>query len=192
MSMATKTEWTEEEYLDLDTNQLIEFVDGRLEVLPVPTIFHQSIGQFLYEVLKAWIVAYALGGEVFMAPLRVRTLKGKIRQPDVVYLRSSRIRSRHRPPQGADVAMEVVSPGKQSRKRDLVVKRAEYAKAKIGEYWIVDPKERKITVLVLDGETYRVHGEFTPGQQATSVLLPGFAVDVAAAFAAGEGPLQAK
>ncbi len=192
MSMTTKTKWTEEKYLDLDTNQLIEFVDGRLEVLPVPTIFHQSIGQFLYEVLKAWIVAYALGGEVFMAPLRVRTLKGKIRQPDVVYLRSSRIRDRHRPPQGADLAMEVVSPGKQSRKRDLVVKRAEYGKAKIGEYWIVDPQERKITVLVLDDETYRVHGEFTPGQRATSVLLPGFAVDVAAAFAAGDGPVQAK
>jgi hypothetical protein len=31
------------------------------------------------------------------------------------------------------------------------------------------------------------HGVFKPGEMATSVLLPGFAVDVAAAFKAGEG-----
>jgi hypothetical protein len=41
-----------------------------------------------------------------------------------------------------------------------------------------------ITVLTLDGAEYRIHGEFTPGQTATSVLLSGFDVDVAGCFAA--------
>ena len=37
-----------------------------------------------------------------------------------------------------------------------------------------------------DGATYVVHGEFPEGTQATSHLLPGFAVDVTAALA-GKG-----
>ncbi len=179
--------WSEGEYLDLDTNQLIEFVDGCLEFLPVPTLFHQRIAEWIYEVLKAWIVAQSLGGEVHMAPLRVRTLRGKIRQPDIVYLLPEHLRGLRRPPQGAKLAMEVVSGGKKNRERDLKEKRDEYARAKIGEYWIIDPKTRKITVLVLDGKEYRVHGRFGPGKQATSMLLPGFAVEVSQVFAAGEG-----
>src|SRR5438128_2314589 len=79
------------------------------------------------------------------------------------------IRNLYRPPRGADLAMEVVSPGKASRKRDLREKRREYAKAKIEEYWIVDPQERNITVLSLQNGKYRVHGAFVPGEQATSL-----------------------
>lgn len=38
----------------------------------------------------------------------------------------------------------------------------------------------------LDGEVYIVHGEFESGDQATSALLAGFVVDVAAVFAVAE------
>ena len=68
--------------------------------------------------------------------------------------------------------------------RDLEVKRLEYAQARIPEYWIVDPRDAKITVLTLDGDSYAVHGEFAPGEQATSRLLPGFTVAVTEALAA--------
>jgi Uma2 family endonuclease len=83
--------------------------------------------------------------------------------------------------------MEVVSPGAESRQRDLVDKRRDYAQAGVSEYWIVDPETESVTVLALDGSEYRVHGEFKTGESATSVLLPGFAVDVSAVFAAGRG-----
>jgi len=166
---------------------MIELSEGCLEFLPIPTPFHQRIAQFLFEILKAWVVARALG-EVFIAPLPVRLWAGKMREPDVVFVRPGRIFNRHRPPAGADLAFEVVSPGEENRERDLKKKRAEYAAAGIAEYWIVDPQENRITVFTLEGSEYRVHGEFGPGTQATSVLLVGFAVDVAAIFSAGEGP----
>ena len=82
--------------------------------------------------------------------------------------------------------MEVVSEGEENRERDLEVKREEYAKAGIAEYWIVDPQEQRITVLTLDGQTYREHSVFGLGTQATSVLLPGFAVTVSDVFAVGQ------
>ncbi len=92
------------------------------------------------------------------------------------------MRNDPRYPEGADLAMEVVSEGEEDRHRDLVIKRQEYATAGITEYWIVDPREPRITVLTLEGQAYRVHGIFTPGERATSILLPGFEVDVEAVF----------
>ena len=72
--------------------------------------------------------------------------------------------------------------GRRGRRRDLKQKREEYAQAGIPEYWIVDPELGQITVLTLEDQIYVVHGEFKRGDQATSKLLPGFAVDVASAL----------
>ena len=52
---------TEEEYLALDSNLLLEFADGFLEVLPMPTIYHQLISGFLFRALDAWVTARQLG-----------------------------------------------------------------------------------------------------------------------------------
>ena len=45
--------WSVEQYLKLSnqTNHLIEFTDGDIEVLPMPAHDHQVILAFLYEVL---------------------------------------------------------------------------------------------------------------------------------------------
>jgi Uma2 family endonuclease len=179
-------QWTEADYLALDTNRPVELSDGCLEFLPIPTPFHQWIAQFLFKALDAFVLARQ-AGNVFLAPLRVRLWAGKIREPDVLLLRPGRVRNPRVPPEGADLAMEVVSEGAENRKRDLETKPEEYAQAGIAEYWIVDPEKQSITVLVLDGQAYRTHGIFGPGTQATSVLLPGFAVSVDAVFAAGQG-----
>jgi Uma2 family endonuclease len=85
----------------------------------------------------------------------------------------------------SSLAMEVLSEGPENRERDLETKRTEYAAARIPEYWIVDPEQDQITVLFLDGDSYRVHGVFGAGARATSVTLPGFEVDVGTVFAAG-------
>ncbi|MGN6756496.1 MAG: Uma2 family endonuclease, partial [Thermomicrobiales bacterium] len=47
-------DWSEEAYLWLtdDTSRLIEFVDGYIELLPMPTDEHQSISGFLYRAFS--------------------------------------------------------------------------------------------------------------------------------------------
>jgi len=186
----TQGEWTEQEYLALDTNRMVELSDGHLEVLPMPTIFHQLLVKYLYDALNR-LVSSRDEGTVLFAPLPVRLWAGKYREPDVVFLRHDRTRRVHGQPFGADLVMEIVSGGEDNRERDLVTKRQEYAAANITEYWIVDPQEQRITVLVLDGGVYHVHGEFASGDAATSVLLAGFSIDVASVFAAGEAGSQA-
>jgi Uma2 family endonuclease len=79
-----------------------------------------------------------------------------------------------------------VSEDPKDRERDYDQKLLDYAEAKVGEYWIVDYQRRLVIVHRLAGDQYAVHGEFTSGQRATSALLRGFEVDVAALFAAAE------
>jgi Uma2 family endonuclease len=82
--------------------------------------------------------------------------------------------------QGADLVLEVVSPD--DRRRDLVLKRAEYAAAGIPEYCIVDPEHGTVTVIRLDEDIYVEDGVYGCGDAAASVLLAGLTVDVASVF----------
>ena len=75
--------------------------------------------------------------------------------------------------------------GRPPRRRDLEVKREEYARAGIPEYGIVDPEGQRVTVPVLEGAAYRERGVFGPGETATSATLAGLTVAVGELFAAG-------
>lgn len=181
--------WSEEEYLALthDTNWLVEFSDGKIEVLPMPKMSHQLIVQFLNNLLFAFVSSANLGRMLF-APLRVRLRKAKYREPDIVVMlaeHSERMKEEFW--EGADLIMEVVSDEPEDRHRDLVTKRKEYAEAGIPEYWIIDPREQRITVLRLKGIKYAVVGDYSETQLAKSVILPGFSVQVSKVFAAGAG-----
>lgn len=180
-------QWSEEEYLGLTTNHLVEFSHGTIEVLAMPTRTHQRLVAYLYQLLSLFVTMRSLG-EVFFAPYRVQLWPGKYREPDILFLSNERSeRATEAFAQGADLVIEVVSPD--DPRRDLEIKRREYAQAGIPEYWIVDPTTARITVLTLASDSanefrYAVHGEFGAGEQATSQLLPGFTADVDAVFAA--------
>jgi Uma2 family endonuclease len=180
--------WSVEEYLSLTdgTNQFVEFTGGKIEVLPMPTVVHQRILVFLFLVFKQFVDAGDLG-EVLPSVLRIRIAEDKFREPDIVFMRrENRSRAKNRYWENADLVVEIVSDDHNSQERDHVTKRRDYAAAGIPEYWIVDPQQQRISVLVLEGGGYRTLGEFSPGQQAISQLLPGFSVDVAATFKAAE------
>lgn len=173
--------WTEEEYLILTDhrNRLVEFTDGFLEPLPMPTDKHQSVLEFLF--LTFFGVVQPRGGKVHFAPLRLRIRPGKFREPDLLLLLSAADpRRQNRFWLGADLALEVVSEEKPER--DLVDKRGDYAEARVPEYWIVNPQTETIAVLRLRGDAYEEAGIYRRGQSAASTLLPGFSVAVAAVF----------
>lgn len=172
--------WSEEEYLALDTNHLIELSHGQLEVLPMPTQSHQLLVIALFELLRNFVRKEELG-TVLLAPMRVQLWPGKFREPNILFMSTQNDdRRSDRFWEGADLVMEVVSPD--DPERDKVTKRREYAQAGIPEYWIVDPTDSSITVLTLQGQEYALHGEFGSGETATSVLLHRFTVEVAAVF----------
>ena len=169
--------WTEEQYLLLSnqTNRLLEYADGVIEGLPMPTQEHQDISQFLFLALLGFL--QRIGGKVYYAPLRVRIRARKFREPDLLLVRDANDpRRQNRFWLGADLVVEVVS--EDDPERDTRVKRADYALAGIPEYWIVNSLDETITVLVLAGEEYAEHGVFQRGDRAVSKLLEGFGVSV--------------
>lgn len=173
--------WSEEDYLWVTdhSNRLIEYTDGYIEVLPMPTLKHQTILKRLLLLFLAWVEP--LGGIVVFAPLRLRVRQGKFREPDLLALQSAADpRCQDRFWLGADLVLEVVSPD--DPQRDLIEKRQDYAEAGIAEYWIVDAQPRTITVLTLVDDGYVEHGVFGLGDQATSILLEGLSVEVNSIF----------
>jgi len=169
--------WTLEQYLKLtdSTSLLVEYTDGVIEVLPMPTDQHQVILLFLYELLRAFLPLKQ--GKILVAPLRLHIRDGKQREPDLLLvLDANDPRRQNRYWLGADLVVEVVS--EDDPERDTVDKVIDYAEAGIPEYWIVNPIEQTITVLQLSDTNYRTHGIFGRGTYATSVLLDGFTIGV--------------
>ncbi len=122
--------WTEEQYLKLSdqTNHLVEYTDGTIEVLPLPTEKHQVMLAYLYELFIA--VVRSRGGKVLFAPLRIRIREGRYREPDILLICDANDpRRQNRYWLGADLVVEIVSPD--NIEHDTVTKRAEYAQAGI-------------------------------------------------------------
>ena len=180
--------WSEDDYLSitLSENWLIEYTDGCVEVLPTPTIEHQLIVKFLLMALESFTGPRKLGVVLF-APLPLKTFARKYREPDLIFNFSENHAERRTDYyETADLVMEVVSADKTSRERDYDKKRKDYAEAGIREYWIVDPQDKRVTVLALEDNQYIEHGVFNLGQTAESRLLSGFTMEVDAVFAAGQ------
>ncbi|WP_255603289.1 Uma2 family endonuclease [Oscillochloris sp. ZM17-4] len=175
--------WSVEQYLGLtdQTNRLMEYTDGVIEVLPMPTQQHQMILAFLYRMFFAFVDQ--MNGTVLFAPLRVQIRHERYREPDLMLLRSADDpRAQNRFWLGADLVVEIVSDD--HPERDTVEKVADYAEAGIPEYWIVSPLGGTISVLTLVGDAYVAHGVFRSGERADSMLLDGFSVSVDEVFAA--------
>ena len=105
-------------------------------------------------------------------------------EPDLLYMRSDHRSRIHDYWDGADFVLEVVSPG--NPEHDRKIKRDEYARAGVPEYWLVDLIERQIVVHVLRDGAYDPAGTFRSGALANSTLLEGWSVAVDAILAAGE------
>jgi len=178
--LPSQGQWSEADFLKFHTNRMAELVDGRLEILPMPTLKHQRILIWLLDTFRK-TVSDQPKATVLLAPLPTRLFPGTIREPDLLYIAPENAPGPDVDyPTRIDLALEIVSPGSEARTRDYEHKRRDYARAGIAEYWIVDPQEDQVTVLVLQDNHYVEHGVFQMGDEATSVLLPGLRIDVRA------------
>ncbi len=135
-----------------------ELVAGELVPMALPTGRHVQIQKFLSQVFEGEIARRQLPWTTIQGSLGIQSPRGNrwdtVRIPDVVVLplqqwqemgsREALIRLEDPPPL---LVVEVVSES--SRAADYRAKRAEYCVLGIGEYWIVDPMEEKVSLLLL-------------------------------------------
>lgn len=176
--------WTEEEYLDHPGGCLLEFDHGRVERLPMPDEFHQSVLSNLFMSLSAFVQPRKLG-KVLFAPFPVKVSDQKYREPDLVFRSSKFPKTDPETTKFWDrvtLAVEVMSRGSRSRTRDLIEKRKDYAVAGIAEYWIVDLKKKELTVLNLKRGEYVESGVYGLGDVVRSTVLSPLAIPVESVF----------
>ena len=174
------TSITFEEYLTYDGSDFhYELVDGKLELMNPPTIEHFLIAKFLEQLLDAEIKRCNFTWLCFRES-GVRTGRNKSRLTDLCVVTVEQARELlnasavfQSPPL---LIVEVVSPG--SVKRDYRHKRSEYAALEVPEYWIVDPLEGNISVLVLEDGFYE-ETVFTGTQKIVSRTFPELAIPAA-------------
>ena len=174
-------EWTEADYFPLsDRGRLVELSNGDVEVLPVPTDFHQLVLLRLATSLFTFVALHKLG-QVRFAPLPVRLWAGKVREPDFMFMSAAhadRISTYWGVP---DLVGEILSEGTEQKDREI--KRDEYARAGITEYWIIDPWARTVECLRLSGQQYTSTGILCGNSQLTSPEFPGWGIPLSELFA---------
>jgi Uma2 family endonuclease len=168
-------EWTERDFFALpESNRRIELSNGVLTMTPSPTGSHALILMELASRLKNHVAAADLG-VVLVAPLDVRLFPGTIRQPDILFIREeNRARIGDYVDGPPDWVAEIISPG--SRELDEQVKLAEYARAGVPEYWLVDPRDRTVRIYTLAGDAYTLAATASDCQAARSATIEGFEV----------------
>src|ERR1041384_1382109 len=80
--------WSEEEYFNLPRGRRVEYVNGFLEVLPMPVIRHEDIMSYLFRLLDAFVISRRLGN-VYPAGMRVGVASRTYRIPDITFIRTA-------------------------------------------------------------------------------------------------------
>lgn len=133
----------------LNEDTRAEWVDGEVVTLSPVSTLHESLGGFLYLLLRAYVEQKGLG-RVLIAPFVMRLLEAnRAREPDILFVKKehlSRLRDTYLDGP-ADLVVEITSA--ESVLRDRGEKYAEYEMEGVSEYWVIDPEAKRADFFVL-------------------------------------------
>ena len=156
-----------------------ELVDGELVAISLATGKHGGITKFLERDLDGEIERTGLPWIALQGLVGVRCPRGigldTVRIPDVVVMQRDDWQALQEREAVIDfdlaplLVIEVISPS--TKNVDYRAKRTEYAARDIPEYWIVDPLETKVSVLINSDGWYDVT-EFVDSDLLISPTFP--------------------
>jgi len=145
--------FTLEDYYSMPEDWRGELIDGVLYDMTSPLVKHQLIGGYIYSAFFHHVAK--TGGKCLpmIAPVDVQLDcdNKTMVEPDVLIVCDrSKIKNGRRVFGAPDFVMEVLSPS--TRKKDISIKTNKYVSAGVREYWIVDPEEKHVTVILTGAE----------------------------------------
>jgi Uma2 family endonuclease len=169
MTHAKNRTKTYADYAKLPEGAPYQLIHGQFVKSPSPTLTHQEIVKRLFQGVYA--LELKRKGTALFAPLDVFLSDTDVYQPDIIFISTSRqhILSTQKIEGAPDLVMEVLSPS--TAKYDLNQKCETYFAACVREYWIVDPRDRSVRVLIHEDEEF-VPADTTIGRETRSVLYP--------------------
>ncbi|HEY8080212.1 MAG TPA: Uma2 family endonuclease [Labilithrix sp.] len=182
----TRKRATYEDVLGAPENMIAEVLDGELHLMPRPRRRHlrtaSGLGSFLFGAFQ--VGAGGPGGStIIYGPELHLGPEPDIVVPDIGGWRAGRLVDKEDEDEPfitvvPDWVCEILSPG--TARVDRMKKVPIYARERVGHVWLVDPGERTIEVLRLDGTRYTLVGTF--GGDAAVRAEPFDAVEIPPAF----------
>ena len=143
---AAQDEFTVEDYLKLPEEERMEIIDGVIYDMAAPTDIHQVIRDEVFARFREHVRKKKGKCITITSPIDVqldcdnRTMV----QPDVIIVCDRNKFKKGRIFGAPDLVVEVLSDS--TRKKDIVIKTSKYCNAGVREYWIVDPKKKRVHV----------------------------------------------
>ncbi|MDY6803440.1 MAG: Uma2 family endonuclease [Cyanobacteriota bacterium] len=168
-----------------DNGNIYEIIDGELFVTKTPHWGHQNVSGRIFAALDDWSITTNLG-EASLA-LGIIFSNGDNVIPDVVWASNdclSALLDEAGHLTGApELAVEVLSPGKENERRDKQTKLKLYSNRGVREYWICDRFLQTIEIYRRKNAVLKLTATLFNNDVLTSPLLPGFTCQVARIFA---------
>lgn len=161
-----------------------ELIDGDLHVSTQPSWEHQYTTNQFGRHLGTW--DQQTGRGITIPAPGLLFAEDDAVAPDVVWVRRERfaqiIGDDHKLHAAPDLIVEVLSPGRRNRERDLEIKLDLYSRYGVEEYWIADWMDRSVRVYRREDARLRLAATLRATDILTSPLLPGFPATVGELF----------
>ena len=172
---------TYEDYRKTPEDERYELIEGELVMAAAPNMAHQMSQGKLGWRMASKVETEELG-YVFFSPCDVVLSEHVTLQPDLIFVSNENadiITDANI--QGApDLVVEIISPS--STGRDWVVKRDIYARFGVKEYWLIDPINWTLWVMLLKDGYLELAGEYNEGDTVAASTIDGFTVNVSDIF----------
>jgi Uma2 family endonuclease len=178
--------YTYADYLEWEGPERYQLMYGEAFMMSSPTVEHQTISAELTRQLANFLVGKPC--RVFAAPLDVRPFPEKDReddtvvQPDLLVVCDSDKLSKGSVDGPPDLVIEIVSPS--NSQRELFLKFQIYLDAGVREYWVIEPKEKKVQVHILENGHF-ISSVYKEDAVISVTTLPPLSIDLKTLWSAG-------
>ena len=187
---AEKERYTFADVLTWPDDERAELIDGYPVMMAPPSSTHQEISGALFAQLYNYLEGKQC--RVYAAPFAVRLFEqdgdapedgDTMVEPDLSVI-CDRSKIDKRGCKGApDLVIEILSPS--TRRHDRLVKMGLYQRAGVREYWIVNPEDKTVQVMLQDGTgSLRIHEDYGQEDTAKVNVLDGCFIELNKVFPA--------
>ncbi|AGL00989.1 Uma2 family endonuclease [Desulfoscipio gibsoniae] len=171
--------YTIEDYMKLDDGNRYELIGGKLIMAPRPSYKHQRTAGKIYTRFENFLEKNPIGEAVQEVDVHLGI---EVIAPDVLFIAKDRldIVGELYIQAAPDLVVEIISPSTASIDRKKKSKL--YFIHGVKEYWMVDPDQRLVEVLIAGEKEWRWAGVFDQEDVLTTDLLPGLEISLSEVF----------
>ncbi len=176
------------DFLRWDESERCELINGKVYMMATPLRIHQDISGELFGQIRDFLKGKSC--KVYHAPFGVRLFEkdddtsddvDTVLVPDISVICDESKLDDYGCKGAPDFIIEILSPS--NERHDRFVKYNLYMRAKVREYWIVDPQEKAVQVFLLDEDgKYKLAEMYGKNDTAKITVLNDCPIDLSSVF----------